>query len=402
LNDFETLAPELDRWQQRALLAGGAGLAVCLIGGFVARDVFFHAYLMGFIFWAGVALGCTAFLMLHHMVGGGWGFVIQRMLEAGTRTFPLLAVLFLPLLLGIGELYEWSHAEVVEADVILKGKSAYLNVPFFLGRAAFYFVVWIGMAHLLSRWSLEMDRTGGRQTIRRLQYLSGVGLLLYGLTVTFAAVDWVMSLEPHWFSTMYGLLFIVGQGVSTLAFLVLVLRLASEHPPLHGVIRQQHFHDLGNLMLAFVMLWAYISFSQFLIIWSGNLPEENVWYLHRLSEGWQIVAVALLVFHWAVPFVLLLSRKTKRNLRTLALVGAGLILMRLVDLYWLIAPTAGQGHGGEAAAHGGFHWVYLVTPVGIGGIWVWYFLRQLRTRPLLPQGDERWQEILRHAHEHAH
>ena len=401
MNDFDTLAPELNRWQQRALIAGGAGLAACLIGGFVAKEVFFHAYLMGFIFWAGVALGCTAFLMLHHMVGGGWGFIIQRMLEAGTRTFPLLAVLFLPLILGIGQLYEWSHAEVVAADVILKGKSAYLNVPFFLGRAAFYFAVWMALAYFLNKWSLELDRTGDRQTIRRMQYVSGFGLLLYGLTVTFAAVDWVMSLEPHWFSTMYGLLFIVGQGVSTLAFLVPVLMLASEHKPLNAVIRPQHFHDLGNLMLAFVMLWAYISFSQFLIIWSGNLPEENVWYIHRLTEGWQVVAVGLLVFHWAVPFVLLLSRRTKRSARPLAMVAAGLIVMRLVDLYWLIAPAIGA-HGGEGGHKGGFHWVYLVTPIGIGGLWVWFFLRQLQTRPLLPQGDERWQEILSHAHEHAH
>jgi len=395
---MEQLAPHLDRWRQRALIAGSAGAAACVMGFLIAREQFFRAYLMGFIFVLGLALGCVAILMLHHMVGGGWGFVIQRLLESGTRTFPLLAILFIPLALGVHSLYEWSHPEVVAADKILLGKSAYLNAPFFYGRAVFYFAIWILLAHFLNKWSAQLDESKDNQMIRRMQYVSGFGLLLYGLTVTFAAVDWVMSLEPHWFSTMYGLLFIIGQGVTVLAFVVLLLMLLSEHPPFAGVVRAQHFHDYGNLLLAFVMLWGYTAFSQFLIIWSGNLPEENVWYLHRLSHGWQYWAGFLLVFHWAVPFVLLLSRKTKGHLRNLAMVAAGLILMRLADLYWLIAPAF--QHNGSGAFS--FHWMYIAAPLGLGGIWLWYFLGQLKTRPLLPMGDERFIAHLKHAHAHEH
>jgi hypothetical protein len=251
----------------------------------------------------------------------------------------------------------------------------------------------------LNKWSARLDETKDNQIIRRLQYLSGMGLLLYGLTVTFAAVDWVMSLEPHWFSTMYGLLFIVGQGVTVLAFVVLMLRVLAQHEPYSGIVRAQHFHDYGNLMLAFVMLWAYTAFSQFLIIWTGNLPEENVWYLHRMTDGWQYFATFLLLFHWAVPFVWLLSRKAKRRAETLALVAAGLILMRLADLYWLIAPAFHGEHSGASSL-----WLYVAAPAGLGGVWLWYFLGQLKQRPLMPMGDERFIEHLKHvhAHEHAH
>ncbi|MBI3405227.1 MAG: hypothetical protein HY046_07185, partial [Acidobacteria bacterium] len=357
MSEMEQLAPHIARWRQRALIVGGAGLAACLMGFFVAREQFFRAYLMGFVFVLGLALGCFAFLMLHHMVGGGWGFVIQRLLESGTRTLPLLAALFVPLALGVHSLYEWSHADVVAKDEILKHKSVYLSTNFFYGRAIFYFAVWMILSSQLNKWSAKLDETKDNQIIRRLQYLSGMGLLLYGLTVTFAAVDWVMSLEPHWFSTMYGLLFIIGQGVTVLAFVVLMLTLLSQHEPYAGIVRPQHFHDYGNLMFAFVMLWAYTAFSQFLIIWTGNLPEENVWYLHRMTGGWQFFASFLLLFHWAVPFTVLLSRKTKRSGQTLALVAAGLILMRLADLYWLIAPAF---HGEHSEASG--VWLFLAAP----------------------------------------
>ncbi len=398
MSEMGQLAPYIDRWRQRALITGAAGAVLCLAGFVMAREHFFRAYLMGYVFVLGIALGCIALLMLHHMVGGGWGFMVQRLLESGSRTFPLMAALFLPLALGMHSLYEWTHTETVAADAILKQKTAYLNAPFFYGRAVFYFAIWMVLAYLLTNLSAKLDQTQDNQIIRRMQYISGAGLLLYGLTVTFAAVDWVMSLEPHWFSTMYGLLFIVGQGVTALSFLVLILLMLSPHEPYSGVLRPQHFHDYGNLMLAFVMLWGYTGFSQFLIIWSGNLPEENVWYLHRMSQGWQYWAGFLLVFHWAIPFVVLLSRKTKRQARTLAMVAAGLILMRLADLYWLIAPAF--QHEGEG--HFTFHWMYAAAPLALGGIWLWYFLGQLKGRPLMPTGDERYVEHLKHAHAHEH
>ena len=391
MNGEDTIRPVLDRIQQRALIVGGVALAACLLGAFMNLEQFYRSWLLGFIFWAGISLGCLAILMLHHMSGGAWGFVIQRLLESGTRTFPLLAILFLPIVAGMGHLYDWTHEELGSKSRL------YLNIPFFLGRAAFYFLVWLTISYFLNKWSIEHDRTEDHAMDRKLQFLSGPGLLLYGLTATFAAVDWVMSLEAHWFSTMYGLTFIVGQGLATLSLMVIVVRLLAEHKPLSEVVRPGHYHDLGNLMFAFVMLWAYIGFSQFLIIWSGNLPEENIWYLHRLHSsagGWQTVALFLIIFHWALPFLLLLSRRTKRAGQTLARVAGALLIIRLVDLYWLIAPSFKDAHAFRA------HWMDVAAPIGIGGVWLWFFAGQLKNRPLLPQGDRRMLEELANAPEH--
>jgi hypothetical protein len=386
---------------KRALLAGGAGLAACLLGAALDKDQFFRSYLVGFLFVAAVPLGSLALFMLHNMSGGGWGFAIRRILEAATRTFPVLAALFLPLAFGTHSLYEWTHADVVAADEVLRHKGAYLNETFFFGRTAFYFLVWIALAYFLNRWSAQQDGKDGGEVIRRMQYLSGTGLLLYGLTVTFATVDWAMSLEPHWFSTIYGLMFIVGQALATLCFAVLCLLWLREREPLKEMVRPSHFHDLGNLMLAFVILWAYIAYSQYLIIWSGNLPEENIWYLRRTAGGWEYLAVFLIGFHFAVPFLLLLSRKTKRQATMLARVAAALIVMRLADLIWLIQPAfAHVSVSGQVEAHFALHWMDLAAPVGIGGIWLWAFLQQLRRRPLLPAGDPRLQETMAHAHGH--
>lgn len=393
----------IERLASRALMIGGAGLAACLVGAVLDREQFFRSYLLGFMFVAAVPLGCLALFMLHNMSGGGWGFVIRRVLEAGTRTFPVLLVLFLPLALGIHQLYEWSHADVVAQDALLQNKSGYLNTEFFLARTAGYFLVWLALAYFLNKWSAQQDTNPaeGGNYIRRMQYVSGAGLLLYGLTVTFACVDWVMSLEPHWFSTIYGLMFIVGQGLTTLCFAVLMLRRLERAEPLAGIVRPSHFHDLGNLMLAFVVLWAYIAYSQYLIIWSGNLPEENVWYLRRTGGGWQILAIFLIAFHFAVPFLLLLSRKLKRQAETLSRLAVALIAMRLLDLIWLINPAfAHAGEGGEIATHFTVHWMDFAAPVGIGGIWLWAFARQLQKRPLVPQGDPRLAEMLAHAHGH--
>jgi hypothetical protein len=341
---------------------------------------------MAYLFWTGIALGCFAIVMLHHMVGGGWGFVIRRLLESGTRTIPLMAVLFLPLFLGLHDLYEWTHSEVVSNDEVLQHKSPYLNVTSFSIRAAAYFAIWMIGAYFLNKWSLEQDRTADRALTRRLQILSGPGLVVYGATVTFASVDWAMSLEPHWFSTIYGIVFMVGQGLATLAFMIIALALLANRKPLSDVVSPQHFHDLGNLMLAFVMLWAYVVFSQFLIIWSGNLPEEIPWYLRRTEGGWQWIAIMLAVFHFALPFVLLLSRGTKRKVRALAMVAVAMIFMRLIDMFWLVAPAHRTGLS--------IHWLDVAAPIGIGGIWVAAFVWQLKGKALLPIYDPRLEETL--------
>jgi len=342
-------------------------------------EQFFRSYLIAYLFWFGVALGCLPLLMLHHVVGGTWGFVIRRILEAGTRTLPLMLLLFVPLLFGIHSLYEWSHPDLVARDEVLQAKQAYLNVPFFLIRVALYFSAWIVFAWLLNRWSDEQDATGNPFLIRRFQLLSAPGIIVYGLTITFASIDWGMSLEPYWYSTIYGMFFIVGQSLAALAFVIPVFVKLSDSHSLSGYARADVFQDLGNLLLTFVMLWAYISFSQYLIIWSGNLPEEIPWYLHRGANGWQWVAAFLALFHFAVPFVLLLSRANKRQKVILGWIAIGVLVMRWLDVYWLIGPSFFP----RVRIH-----IFDVLLFGLlGVIWFYVFWGQLMKRPLLPLRD---------------
>jgi len=378
------LANDLDRFRRLSLLAGAAALALSALGFVLSPDQFFRSWLVAFVFWNGVALGSMAICMLHHMTGGAWGLVIRRILEAASRTFPLTALLFLPLLAGIPKLYSWA-----QPGQELHEKALYLNVPFFAGRAVFYFAAWIVLAWLLNKWSLAQDQAGAEPWHTRLQLLSGGGLLVYGFTVTFSSVDWVMSLDPHWFSTIYGILFMGGQGVAALGFVIAVVVLVARHKPLAGIITPKHLHDLGKLLFAFIMLWAYFAYSQFLITWSANLPEEIPWYIRRMQGGWQWVAVALLGFHFVLPFLLLLSRGAKQNYRVLLAVAVLIIVMRLVDLFWLAAPDFHQS-GLQV------HWLDLTVPIGAGGLWLWAFFTQLKNRPLVPVHDPMLEEALAH------
>jgi len=378
---------EVDRLKTRALVVGVVALALCAVGAVASPAQFFRSYLIGFLFWTGVALGCMAIAMLHHLSGGDWGMVIRRLLESGSRTLPLMAVLFVPLIFGLGQIYGWArHQELPPQQV------AYLNVRFFLLRAAIYFVVWVVMAYFLNRWSREQDRTGDRRYARRMQLLSGPGLAVYTLTATFASIDWIMSLEPRWYSTIFGILIVGGQVLSAMAFIIAVVVLLARYKPLSGVLQPRHVHDLGKLLLAFVMLWAYFAFSQLLIIWSGNLPEETPWYVHRLQSGWRWVGLLLVLFHFALPFVLLLSRDLKRNARSMALLAIGVIVARVADLFWLTAPEFWPG-----SFH--IHWMDVAAPIGLGGIWLAFFAWQLKTRPLLPVGDPQLAQALKPEHE---
>src|SRR5436309_6317288 len=332
----DQLIPELAAHQRRLLTAGAAGTAVSAIGFFLSPAQFLQSYLMAYMFVLGITLGCLALGMVHQLSGGAWGVVIRRPIGAATRTLPVLTLLFLPIALGVHHLYSWTDAGLVARDDVLRHKQLYLNVPFFLVRAAIYFAVWNALTYFLNAWSLEQDETGDPRLARRMQVLSAGGLVAYGLTITFASFDWLMSLEPHWFSTIYGVLIMGGQGLSALAFLIIALVWLSRRKPLDAIIVPAHFHDVGNLMLAFVMLWAYFSFSQYLIIWAGNLPAEIAWYLHRLQTGWRPIAVVLMLFHFALPFVVLLSRTVKREGRLLVRVAIAVLVVRLVDLWWLI------------------------------------------------------------------
>lgn len=353
---------------------------LALVGAFLDADQLLRSWLFAFLFWLGLSLGSLAIVLLHHATGGSWGFAIRRILEASMRTLPLMAAFFVPILLGVTHLYPWAEPGVTEHDALIAHKAPYLNVPFFAIRAALYFALWIGLTFIMTGLSSKQDKSGHPSWNRRMRVLAGPGLAMYGLTMSFAAVDWSMSLEPHWFSTIYGVLFIVGQALATLAFAILGAAWLAHRDPFRRWISRGHFHDLGNLTFAFVMLWAYVSFSQFLIIWSGNLAEETPWYLHRSAHGWQVIAMLLLAFHFVVPLAVLLTRKAKRNARVLAVIAGGLLVMRFVDLYWLVAPAF---HPDSLT----FHWLDPVAVVAMGGLWFAYFIRQLKGRPLISLQD---------------
>ncbi len=379
--------PELAGLQRRFLLAGAAGAAVSLVGLLVDVRQFLQSYLMGYMLCLGVTLGSLALGMVHQLSGGAWGVVLRRPIGAASRVLPVMTALFLPIAFGMTYIYSWTSADVVGRSELLQHKRLYLNTPFFLVRAAIYFVVWNAITYFLNAWSLEQDRTPDPRIARRMQRLSAAGLLGYFLTITFASFDWLMSLAPEWFSTMYGVLILGGQGLSALAFLITMVVWLSRRPPLDRVVLPAHFHDLGNLLLAFVMLWAYFSFSQYLIIWAGNLPLEIGWYQHRLDTTWRAVGVSLMLFHFAVPFVLLLSRVTKRERTALVRVAVGILVMRLVDMFWLIAPDL-QPQGLSVS------WLDVVLPVSLGTVWLGCFFRQLRGRAILPVHDPEFGETL--------
>lgn len=376
-----------DQVQRRALGVGVVFLVISAIGAYHDLTGFLRSYLVAYVFWLTFALGCSGVLMLHHLVGGQWGFLIRRILEAATRTFPLLVLLFVPLVVTLPRLYLWARPAEVASLHMPPFKRVYLSTPFFVGRAVFYFAVWLLLAYFLNRWSARQDEIGGSEITSRLQYLSGPGLLVYGFTITYASIDWIMSLDPGFFSTIFGMILMVLPALTAMALAVIVVMKLAAYAPIAGRIQPGHFNDYGNLQLTFVMLWAYLAFAQFLIIWAGNLQDEIPWYVSRATGFWGGVALFLIVFYWAIPFLLLLSRDVKRRMQVLAGVSVGLIVMGWVDLYWMIAPSFFP-----KGPH--LSWTDGVLPIGLGGLWVSWFVWQLKQRPLLPQRDPRFEEVL--------
>ena len=389
-----TFAPpvaDLERPRSRALVAGGVGLVLCAVGFFVNRDQFFRSWLIAYMLFLGIALGSLALVMIQHLSGGAWG-VFRRIFEASSRTLPLLIVLFLPVLLGMTTLYPWTHADAVQADEALRHKAPYMNTTLWIVRAAIYFLGWWGIATLLNKWSALQD-SGDLAVNRRLQRLSGGGLVFYALGITSAGIDWIMSINPHWYSTMFGFLMMGGQGISALAFTIVVATFLFRREPMAEVFKPHHFHDLGKLLFAFIMLWTYFSFSQYLLVFAANLVEEVPYTITRTSNGWQYLALFLVVFHFAVPWLLLLSRDLKRNPHRLVVIAGWMIAMRFVDIFMLVSPEFASSGGnlhllaGEHVSHFFVHWLDLAAPLAIGGLWLWMFFTQLRQRPLVAAGD---------------
>jgi hypothetical protein len=384
----------VSRVQQGALAVGVVFTLLLVIGFFVDRAQFFHSYLFAFGFWAGISIGSLALLMLQHLTGGGWGLVIRRVLEASTRTLPLMLILFVPIVLGAHWIYSWTHQEELAKHPVLLEKSKYLNLPFFTVRAAIYFAIWLALAFFLNRWSLLQDRTAKSKFTKSMRVLSGPGMVLLVFTITFASIDWFMSLDPEWSSTIYGFIYVAAWSLSALAFTVAVMAALAKHEPMNRIVGQSHFQDLGKLLLALVMLWSYFAFSQFLIIWSGNLPEEISWYIPRIHGAWGAIALAVIILHFAFPFLFLLSRSFKRDSGKLVIVAVLILVMRLIDLFWMIAPNFTGEH---------FHisWMDLVAPIAMGGLWLGVFARALTQRPLIPINDPLYETALEQKHAHA-
>ena len=399
-------APEqIGRWRTLALGAGGILSVIILVYAVIVPgqlEQALRSWLLGFIFWCGIGIGGLGILLLQYLTGGAWGVVIRRVVEACSRTIPVLFVLFLPILFGVTHLYEWTHL-LDGSDKIIEHRHPYLTVEWWMIRAVAYFVLWYLMAFFVNKWSRQQDEaTDYDAALKNMEdcgKFSGPAMVFFVLVVSFAAIDWVMTLDPHWFSTMWGFLFTAGWGLSCFSFSVAILAALSDKAPLNRIIGKRHFHDIGKLMLALTMVWAYFNFSQFLIIWSGNLPEETPWYLARMHGGWGALGILLVIFHFAFPFLLLLSRDVKRDAKYLAMIAVFILIMRLVDMFYLIGPSPRIGmHGKEMPFY--FSWMDLAAPVAVGGIWLWAFFGELMKRPLVPVNDPYLENAVAHGKDH--
>ncbi|MGD0570918.1 MAG: hypothetical protein ABSA78_21165 [Candidatus Sulfotelmatobacter sp.] len=394
---LDLTAPQVVRKiSQRALLVGVIFAVIAVASALVHPQEFYRAYLLGFMCWLGVALGSMAILMIRHLTGGGWGTVIRRILGAAMRTLPLLALLFIPVILGIHRIYIWAQPLGNIEDKHFREHleqitQSYLTVKGFVIRAIFYFAIWNLLSFLLSLWSKQTDSPDTPNNSDRFKAVAGPGLILYGFTISFAAIDWIMSLDPSWISTIFGLIILIGEVLSAMCFAVVVERILVDYKPMSEMLKPDFVHDHGKWMLAFIMVWAYFNFSQWLIIWAGNLPSEITFYLRRLSGGWGWIGLILVLFHFAIPFAILLSRPFKRNVRKLVWVALLLLLMGYVDLFWIIEPNFSKTLTLTLAD--------VVVPIAIGGIWLWYFFRNLASLPLLPAYDPDAHEVLQPAHQ---
>jgi hypothetical protein len=395
--------PEINRLRTLALGIGGIGLIVWAIGLYFQPEQALRSWLLGFIFWGGIGIGSIGVLILQYLTGGAWGVVIRRIVEAGSRTLPMILLLFIPLALGVTRLYEWTHLSP-ETDKVIKDRGWFMTPESWILRSVIYFALFGVIVYLLNKWGGQQDKTDNYEDAERFlgkaTAFCGPTMVIYALLVTFAVVDWVMMLDPHFFSTMWGLLFVAGWALSCFCFSVTLLAFLSDKAPMNRVLGFRHFHDLGKLMLALVMVWAYFNFSQFLIIWSGNIPEETGWYITRMSGGWGFMGVALVLFHFAFPFLLLLRQDLKRKAKMLAGVAVFILFLRLVDMFYLIGPNPRiDTHGLEQGAFV-ISWLDFVAPIAVGGIWLWYFFGQLMKRPLVPVMDPFLENAIEHGKGH--
>lgn len=378
---------QLGSLRTRAFVVGGAATVASVIGLFMDRGRFFDSYITAWIFVLSAPVGMLGLMLINHVTRGAWGVIARRLFEAGARSLPVMALLFIPVILGMPEIYSWADPEVVAHDTLIQEKAIYLNVPFFLGRAALYFLVWTGLAFGISRLSRRQDDEADPALAQRMSAISAGGLVAFALTLTFAMFDWLMSLDPHWFSSIYGVYYFGGAALTAISLLVVLMVWLRGFEPFSEVLRPTHFHDWGKLMLAFTMLWAYFSVSQLIITWSGNLPEEVPWYMARTAGMWKVFPYLIIILHFFVPFALLLSSDLKSDSRRLVSVAVFILIMRFVDIYYQAGPSLKLES---------FHWLDVTLPVAIGGIWLGSFAVLLADRPILPRNDPFFDEAVHH------
>lgn len=393
----------LDRMRTRCLTVGAVFAILAIVGAVKYWDIFLRAWLFSFMFWLGLTLGSLVLLMLQYTSGGNWGRLGRRIWEAGASNLWLIFLFWIPIVIGMktDKLFPWTHmtAQELGPDKV----KYYLNPALFIVRGLIYFAVWGFLAWRLYRWSVrEETGTTTPQQFVGIQNLSGFGIVFYGLSITLASIDWAMSLYPQWWSTVWGMLFMVGQVLSTFAFTIFLLTRLAPIEPLSRMFKIDYLHDFGKLMFAFVVLWAYLSFSQWLIIWNGNMLSEIKWYLMRLNNGWQYFGTALIFVHFVFPFAILLSRNTKRSARRVVMVALLLMFMRMVDLFWQTAPNFYPGY---PESQGGLHnfglidgAMFVICPIAMGGIWLFFFYLRLSKRALLPVNDPGFVEMLEAKH----
>ncbi len=372
---------------KQSLITGIIFLVISALGWFVNHEQFFHSYLVSFMFWVTLGLGGLFLTLIHFLTHSVWSVVVRRIPETIMKTLPWMALFFVPLIFGLHDLFHWTHADAVSHDAILQKKVGYLNTPFFLIRAVIYFVVWYGLARVIHKISLEQDQGNIGNIYHRLRRVAAPGMFLFAFTLTFAAFDWLMSLDAHWYSTIFGVYIFAGAYLTIVAFITLFLMFIQSRGVLKEEISIEHYHDLGKLMFAFTVFWAYIAGSQYFLIWYGNIPEETVWFLHRWEGSWKPMSLFLIFAHFAVPFLVLIFRASKRNKTVLLSMAILIIVMQFMDLYWIVMPTL-HHHG----VH--FSWMDITTWLGIGGVFFYLFWKEFTSHPIVPVKDENLQKSI--------
>ncbi|HZU21308.1 MAG TPA: hypothetical protein VE998_00660 [Terriglobales bacterium] len=396
IRDVTFTVPE--RWyrlERQSLIAGVAGAILCIIAAIVSPEHFLRGYLVAYMDWLALTLGSLAIICLIHVTTAQWGFAVRRILEAAARNISLLTLLFIPIAVGMTRLYPWAHPGA-DRDFLTHLQRPYLNPGMWILRAVLYFATWNISAWALSRWSWLQDSPPDHAYRRRFQNFAAAAIVMWGWTMTFASVDWMMSLDNHWRSTIYGFYVMAGQGLSGFAFVIIAAVLLWRYRPISEYLTITHLHDMGKLMFAFLILWAYQAFSQGLIYWAANLKDEVNWYVNRTTGGWWWVGIAIILLHFFVPFFLLLSQDLKRDTGKLIVLAAWMLVMRWVDLYWLIIPNFPDTKG-----HFTISWSALAATIGIGGLWIYAFLVNLKAHPLVPRHDPMIYRVIE-AQEHGH